>query len=138
MSTFGQPAYGITRELPGISHDDAVARVTASLKEEGFGVLTTIDMEGTLKAKLDVELGRRYTILGACNPAMALAAVTSEPAIGLLLPCNVVVTADPDGTTVVSAVHPGKMFSVVDNPDLAPVATEVEARLSAALEGLTA
>ncbi|MCP4871079.1 MAG: DUF302 domain-containing protein [Proteobacteria bacterium] len=119
-----------------MDHDVAVERVTASLKEQGFGVLTTIDMESTLQAKLGVDLGRRYTILGACNPPMAHAAVQAEPAIGLLLPCNVVVSEEPDGGTVVSAIHPGKMFMVVDNPDLAPVATEVERRLTAALESL--
>jgi len=136
MSTFGTPSYGITRQVPGVDHATAVTRVTEALGRQGFGVLTTIDMTGTLQAKLGVELGRPYTILGACNPPMAHAAVTAEPAIGLLLPCNVVVTEDGDGTVVVSAIHPAKMFMVVDNPDLAPVVTEVEQRLTAALEDL--
>ena len=136
MNAFGQPGYGITRSLPAMDHDAAIEQVTAALKEQGFGVLTTIDMTGTLQAKIGVDLGLRYTILGACNPPMAHAAIQADAAIGLLLPCNVVVTEEADGSTVVSAIDPAKMFTVVDNPAMGPVVTEVTQRLTAALESL--
>ncbi len=138
MTAFGTPTYGITRELPGVAHGTAVERVRYALAGQGFGVLTTIDMTETLHTKLGVELGRPYTILGACNPAMAHAAVGEEPGIGLLLPCNVVVTENPGGTVVVSAVDPDEMFQVVKNPDLEPIASEVKGRLEAALEAVAA
>lgn len=128
--------YGYQRktslDLPG-----AIAAVTAALKEEGFGVLMTLDLQATLRQKLGVERGP-YTILGACNPALANQALTAEPEIGLLLPCNVVVYADAAGETVVSAVDPEALFSVVDRADLAPLAHEVGTRLRRALEQLPA
>ncbi len=137
MTPFGTPSYGITRRLPPQEHSAAVVQVTQALGRQGFGVLTTIDMTATLQAKLGVDLARPYTILGACNPPMANAAVGLEPAIGLLLPCNVVVTEEEGGVVVVSAIHPGQMFSVVENPALGDVAQEVEGRLTAALDELT-
>ena len=120
--------YGFVRTLDGLSFDDAVAGVTAALKDEGFGVLTTIDVKDTLKKKLDVDF-RRYVILGACNPSFARQALEGEPQIGLLLPCNVVVQEAPAGRVVVSIGDPKAMFSLVDNPAVAPVAVEAEARL---------
>jgi uncharacterized protein (DUF302 family) len=115
--------------------DAAAEAVTAALKEQGFGVLMTLDLQGTLREKLGVERAP-YTILGACNPALANQALSAEPEIGLLLPCNVVVYADDDGATVVSAVDPEALFAVVGRDDLAPLAQEVGARLRRALERL--
>jgi uncharacterized protein (DUF302 family) len=119
--------YGFGVDLPGASFDDAVARVTAALGAEGFGVLTKIDVKETLKQKLDVEF-RRYVILGACNPSLARHALEAEPHIGLLLPCNVVVQESPDGVTV-SIADPKAIFTLVDNAAVSPVADAAEKRL---------
>ena len=130
------PSYGLTRHLPDLSYEDAIERVSAALKEQGFGILTEIDIRATLKKKLDVD-HKPYVILGACNPPLVHKALTAEPFLGLLLPCNVIVMADDAGTgSVVSAIKPAAMFSVVDNPDVAPIADEVEQRLSRALDAL--
>ena len=109
--------------------------VTATLKSEGFGVLTTIDVKATLKQKLDAEMPP-YVILGACNPPLAHRAISAEPEIGLLLPCNVVVYVTPEGKTVVSAIDPEAQFSLVEREDLAEVAAEVSARLQRVLAQL--
>lgn len=124
---FEDPSYGLTRKIEGKAFDDVVAATREALSTEGFGVLTEIDVKKTLKAKLDVEM-RDYLILGACNPPLAHKAITAEPGIGLLLPCNVVVAADGDAVAV-SAVDPVKMFSVVNNPHLEPVAKDVGQKL---------
>jgi uncharacterized protein (DUF302 family) len=129
------PTYGITKNLPLVEFDDATSRITDALKAEGFGVLTEIDVKETLKKKLGVEFPR-YRILGACNPPLAHRALTADPAVGLLLPCNVVVAERPEGGSVVSAVSPQAMFSVVDNPDLGPVVDEVSAKLGRVIDGL--
>lgn len=120
-------SYGHTRtvDLPvGI----AIERVTEELGKEGFGVLTTIDVQATLEKKLG-EHTPPYLILGACNPHFAHQALQMEPLLGLLLPCNVVVFEDPDGHTVVGAIDAHAMLGVVGNPALDPVADEVNARL---------
>ena len=137
MSTpyLNDPDYGITKLLPGLSYADAVPRVMEALKAEGFGVLTEIDVRATLKKKLDVDF-RSYAILGACNPPLAHRALTGEPAIGLLLPCNVVVTETDDGEAVVSAIDPEKMFSVVGRPELEPISREVGAKLRRVIDSL--
>jgi uncharacterized protein (DUF302 family) len=108
--------------------DDAVARVRELLPSEGFGVLSEIDVQATLAAKLGIER-EPYLILGACNPQLAHQALGVEPEIGALLPCNVIVYAN-DGKTVVSAVDAARMLSVVGRDELAPVATEVRERLA--------
>jgi len=128
-------SYGYTRTLPGVGYDEAVARVTEALKKEGFGVLTSIDVKETLKQKLGVEFPR-YVILGACNPQLAHRALTAEPGVGLLLPCNVVVSESPEGA-VVQMVKPEAMLGVVARKDILPIAQEADARLRRAMEHLT-
>ena len=135
MAYFGEPTYGLTKTLPGVSYSDAVGTVTEALKSEGFGVLTEIDVKATLKKKIDVE-HRPYVILGACNPPLAHKALTAEPAIGLLLPCNVVVTEDDDGNAVVSAINPAEMFAVIGRPEVEPIAAEVREKLSKVIASL--
>jgi uncharacterized protein (DUF302 family) len=120
--------YGITKNLGNTDFDSAIDKVTAALKTEGFGVLTDIDVKSTLKKKLDVDF-RRYRILGACNPPLAHKALSSELLIGLLLPCNVVVFEEDDGTVTVSLTNPAELFKVVEREDLSAVATEVSAKL---------
>ena len=127
--------YALVKELPELEYDDAVAKATELLADEGFGVLTEIDVKATLKKKIDVDF-RRYVILGACNPQLAYQAMTGEPFIGVLLPCNVVVMEREGGGSIVSAFKPTAGFSLVDNPDVAPIAEEVEGRLRRMLERL--
>jgi uncharacterized protein (DUF302 family) len=117
------------------SFEDAIDRVRAALAEFGFGVLTEIDVQATMRAKLDVGM-ERFTILGACNPALAYRALTTEPSLGLLLPCNVTVRETPDGV-VVQVVDPQLMLGAAPQADLADVASEASSRLSAALEQLS-
>jgi uncharacterized protein (DUF302 family) len=123
-------AYGIkvTVDRP---YDAVVEQVRAALSEQGFGVLTEIDVQATLRAKLNEETGP-YLILGACNPPLAHRALTADPSIGLLLPCNVVVRVDGEHT-VVEAMDPDLMVTVTGKPELEPVAAEAKARLAAAL-----
>ena len=111
---------------------DAVERVRAELKTEGFGVLCEIDVQATLREKLGVE-GEPYLILGACNPPLAHQALEAEPNLGVLLPCNVVIY-QRGGETQISAIDPERMLSIVDNQGLAPVAADVKARLGVVVE----
>ncbi len=129
------PAYGLTRELPDVAYEQAVDRVVEALASEGFGVLTEIDVKDTLKKKLDVDF-RKYVILGACNPPLAHQALQAELFMGLLLPCNVVVMEREGGGSVVSLIQPTEMFRIVENPDVAPVASEVSTRLERVLESI--
>lgn len=119
--------YGFSKRVDG-GFDDAVTKVTEALKTEGFGVLTEIDVKATLKAKLGVER-RPYVILGACNPPLAHQALESEPDIGLLLPCNVVVREGEDGGIDVLFIDADIMLSIVGRDDMKPFAQEVKARL---------
>jgi uncharacterized protein (DUF302 family) len=116
------------------SFDDAVDRATEALQSEGFGVLTDIDLQATLKKKLDLDTPS-YRILGACNPPLAHQALTAEERIGLMLPCNVVVRATADGVEV-AAIDPAAAMAGVGNPQLAPVAQEVAARLRRVIQAL--
>ncbi|MFN0062496.1 MAG: DUF302 domain-containing protein [Myxococcaceae bacterium] len=128
--------YGFEQALEGATFEEARARVTAALKNEGFGVLSEIDVAATLKAKLGIDF-RKYVILGACNPHLAHRALTAEPQIGLLLPCNVVVQEEePKGRVVVSIADPRAMFMVVDNPAVKPVADEADQRLRRVIASL--
>ncbi|MFJ7244292.1 DUF302 domain-containing protein [Kitasatospora sp. NPDC098652] len=125
--------YGIplTLDLP---FDEAVERVRAALAEQGFGILTEIDVQATLRAKLGEEI-EEYVILGACNPTLAHRALQVDRRIGLLLPCNVVVRA-ADGRTVVEVMDPQLMVRVTERPALEAVADEAAGRLRAALDVL--
>jgi uncharacterized protein (DUF302 family) len=118
--------YAFRTELSQL-FEEAVERVTAALKEEGFGVLTEIDVKATLKMKLDVDF-QKYTILGACNPPLAQKALQEELEIGLLLPCNVIVY-ESEGRSVVSIIDPIAMLGIVENPNLEPIALEAQRRL---------
>jgi uncharacterized protein (DUF302 family) len=115
---------------------DTLAATRASLADQGFGILTEIDMQATLKAKLDVEVPPQV-ILGACRPPLAYAALQSEPSAGLLLPCNVVIRALDDATTVVEALDPQVIVSLTKNDALSPVADEVSRRLTTVLDTVT-
>jgi uncharacterized protein (DUF302 family) len=129
--------YGLKVTLP-IAYDDAVARTTEALTSQGFGVLTTIDVKQTLKAKLDRDF-RKYVILGACNPPLADRALHAELEVGLLLPCNVVVYEENPTSTVVAAMAPLAALGIVgDNPALTSVAREADERLRKALDALAA
>jgi uncharacterized protein (DUF302 family) len=110
---------------------EAVDRVRAELAAEGFGVLCEIDVQATLEAKLGVD-SHPYVILGACNPPLAHRALEAEPALGVLLPCNVAVY-ELDGATQVAAIDPERMLSIVENDELAPVAALVREKLAAAV-----
>ncbi len=117
------------------SFDETIEKITAELKEEGFGILTEIDVTATLKKKLDVDF-RKYRILGACNPPFAHKALSAEKHIGVLLPCNVIVQELEDGVIDVAAVNPMESMQAVKNPELEKIAGEVSARLSKALDRL--
>ncbi|GAA0804752.1 DUF302 domain-containing protein [Spirilliplanes yamanashiensis] len=126
--------YAMTVHVAG-PFEDTVERVRDALREQGFGVLTEIDVQATLRDKLGVAVDE-YLILGACNPPLAHLALGIDPEIGLLLPCNVVVRGGSPGTTLVQALDPQTMVSVSGRPALAAVADEAAARLRAALATL--
>lgn len=127
--------YGFGITFREVRFEDAVTRVTSALKNEGFGVLTEIDVRETLKEKLDVDF-RPYVILGACNPPLAKRALEAEPDIGLLLPCNVIVEQQEEGEVHVAIADPKAMFSLVDNAAIAPVAAEAEQRLRRVIDAV--
>jgi uncharacterized protein (DUF302 family) len=119
--------YGFSVTVPG-RFDEVVAKVTEALKPEGFGVLTEIDVKATLKKKIDVER-KPYIILGACNPVLANQAINAEPDIGLLLPCNVVVREEADGSITVGFMDPEAVLKLVKNSEIEALAHEVKAKL---------
>ena len=122
------PSYGFHCVLQPQTFAQGVALVTEALKTEGFGILTEIDVQATMKAKLGID-GRSYRILGACNPPLAHRALEAEPDIGLLLPCNVVVREEVDGSLVVGFMDPVAVLQMTSNPEVARVAHEVRQRL---------
>ncbi|MFH1570364.1 MAG: DUF302 domain-containing protein [Gemmatimonadota bacterium] len=127
-------SYYFARTLP-LDFDAAVARVTEALQQQGFGVLTDIDVQATLKKKLDVDF-RPYRILGACHPQSAYRALQGERMIGAMLPCNVVVQPAEGGGTEVAAIDPVASMQAVDSPGLGEVAAEVRAKLKAVIDSL--
>ena len=127
-------SYYFSREID-LPFDEAIEHVTEALKQEGFGVLTEIDVKATLKKKLDEDF-RNYHILGACNPPFAHKALLAEPHIGLMLPCNVVVQDGENGKTLVSAIDPVASMKAVENESLGDVAGQVRTKLQHVIESL--
>ncbi|NBC26124.1 MAG: DUF302 domain-containing protein [Bacteroidetes bacterium] len=127
-------SYYISKTIQA-SFDDAIEKVTADLKEEGFGILTEIDVKETLKKKLDVDF-KKYKILGACNPGFAHQALQHEDKIGTMLPCNVIVEEHEDGSVEVSAVNPIASMQAVSNEKLSDIAGEVRDRLEKVIQAL--
>lgn len=135
QTVWTRPRSGATVDLP---YDLAIERTRAALKDQGFGVLTEIDVKHTMKAKLDGDF-RPYVILGACNPTLAHRALTSDPGIGLLLPCNVVVYDNGDGSSTVEMMNPEAALGMVgDDPVIADIAREAGATLRLALDVVAA
>lgn len=126
--------YGFSINLND-SFEDAISRVTEALKEQGFGILTEIDVKATLKAKLDLDR-LPYTILGACNPSLAHQALEADPDIGLLLPCNVVVREEADGSITVAFMDPAAVLGLVDKPGVETLANEVRGKLERVRDSL--
>jgi uncharacterized protein (DUF302 family) len=126
-------SYAFTTQLD-VPYEQAREMVVDALKAEGFGVLTEIDVKSTMKQKIDVDF-RKYAILGACNPSLAHKALTADLAVGLLLPCNVIVYED-DGGSVVSVVDPDMLMQVADNPALNTVADQARERLQRVVKAL--
>lgn len=115
------------------SFDEAVSRITKALKEEGFGILTEIDVQETLKKKLDVDF-RKYRILGACNPPFAYKALQAEDKVGIMLPCNVIVQETVDGNVEIAAVDPLASMKAIDNPELRKIAETIGHKLKKAIQ----
>ena len=129
MSNFG---FG---KIVSTDFDTAIQQVSEELAKEGFGILTVIDVQATLKAKLDVDMPP-YRILGACNPVLANQAITAVPDIGLLLPCNVLVREDEEGLVHVDFMDPGAVLGLVDDPRVDPLAGQVKQKLESVLAAL--
>ena len=135
MQAFGTPTYGITRVLTDTTFERAIESVTQRLAENGFGILTTIDVQNTLQQKIGASIPR-YTVLGACNPSLAHQALQTDPAFGLLMPCSVVVAEQADGSIAVSVGEPGAIFRALQRDDLEGFAEQVRTPLIAAMDAL--
>jgi len=127
--------YYINTTISGLTFDEAIDRVTEALKKEGFGVLTDIDIKATMKKKLDVDLNE-YRILGACNPGYAYKALQEENKIGTMLPCNVIVQENNDGTIDISAVDPIASMQAVENENLGSLAIGIKKKLQKIIASL--
>ncbi|HEY9220004.1 MAG TPA: DUF302 domain-containing protein [Lutibacter sp.] len=127
--------YYFSKSLINVTFDEAIQKVTESLKEEGFGILTEIDIKATLKKKLDVDF-YNYKILGACNPPFAYKALLAEDKIGTMLPCNVIVQEKEAGYVEVSAVDPAASMQAIENKDLQAIANEIRAKLQKVIKAL--
>jgi uncharacterized protein (DUF302 family) len=130
----GEMSYYFSQKIRG-SFDEVREKVIASLKEEGFGILTEIDVKQTLKKKLDVDF-HNYKILGACNPPFAYKALQAENKIGTMLPCNVIVQEEKEGEIEVAAVDPVASMKAIDNPDLFGIAQQVRDKLKKVVKSL--
>ena len=128
-------SYHISKTLQNTDFNKAIEKTTAFLKEEGFGVLTEIDIKDTLKKKIDADF-KNYKILGACNPQLAHQALQAEDKIGLMLPCNVIVEQHENGDVEVSAVDPIASMQAVDNDNLGSVASQVQQKLKTVIDKL--
>lgn len=128
-------SYYFSKTKSGASIEEMVARVTDALKQEGFGILTQIDVRETMKQKLGAEF-RDYRILGACNPPLAHRALEAEDKIGTMLPCNVIVQAAGEGRFEIAAIDPAASMQAVENPELTALAGEVGAKLKRVVESL--
>ena len=128
-------SYYINKTLKGISFEEGIERITASLKNEGFGILTEIDLKATLKKKLDVDF-YNYKILGACNPPYAYKALQAEDKIGAMLPCNVIVQEKVKGEIEISAVDPIESMQAIKNENLGVLALEIRAKLETCINAL--
>ncbi len=128
--------YGFNVKFNG-SFDEAITRVTEELQKEGFGVLTEIDVKATMKKKLDIDK-LPYKILGTCNPVLANQALTAEPDIGLLLPCNVVVREEEDGSVTVAFMDPAAVMTLVEREGVEQLANEVKAKLERVRDAMAA
>ena len=126
--------YSFSTSLQG-NIDTIEQQLITALQDEGFGILTEINVQATFKKKLDID-SRPYKILGACNPPLAHQAITAEPDIGLLLPCNVVIREEEDQSITVAFMDPIAVFSLVGRDDILPLATEVRARLDRVVKAL--
>jgi len=126
--------YGFSTTFSG-NFDDAIAKVTEELSKEGFGVLTEINVKAVMKKKLDIDK-RPYTILGACNPVLANQAITAEPDIGLLLPCNVLVREEENGDVTVAFMDPAAVLTLVEKEGIKELAGEVRERLERVMKAL--
>lgn len=124
--------YALSRTVD-LSYEEAEKRIREELEKEGFGILTEIDVKATLRKKLDVDF-QPYIILGACSPSLAHQALTAEPDVGLLLPCNVVVRTGEDGETIVEAMDPIPVLGMADNEALRPLGEDARERLERALD----
>lgn len=124
--------YAITKKVK-TNFQDTINRLTSELNNEGFGIITEIDLKSKFKEKLDKDF-RNYKILGACNPKLAYEAIQKESHIGVMLPCNVLVQEHEDGKVEISAINPMQSIGVVGNPELDALATEVTTNLKSALE----
>jgi len=122
-------------KITSLGYEEALVRVQEALKNEGFGIITEIDVRETFKKKLNVDF-RRYKILGACNPSFAHQALQIESRIGTMLPCNVIVQELEDGRTEVSAINPNENMKVVGNPDLEKIGGQVAAKLKSVVDGI--
>lgn len=134
MDTMTKESLGFSRTLD-LSYDDAIARVTETLAEQGFGVLTEIDVKATIKQKLDKDF-RKYRILGACNPPFAHQALEAELLVGLMMPCNVIVYETDDGKVETVGFNPEAMLAAFDRPELADLAKEISTRMKAAIDNI--
>ena len=134
MTEMNASQLGLTVQLK-TDFESALQRVTEALKVEGFGVLTEIDVKATFKKKIEVDF-RPYKILGACNPTLAHRTLSTDPRVGLLLPCNVTVSDEGEGVIEISIVDPISMLGVVKNPDIEPIAQEARTRLERVADSL--